>query len=112
MPEELKARYRGEDRDLAEKFQGLAADLAGIANGEAPAPSDLLGAPVLQAWTEVPYAASRLSGQGRGHPRLGDPRNLTTSMAVVVNEQEGWARTLSRYYRLGRRARSPEEPIS
>ncbi|HWA80135.1 MAG TPA: DUF6634 family protein [Acetobacteraceae bacterium] len=111
MPDELKARYRGEDRDLAEKVQGLAADLALIGNGEAPSRSDLLGAPVLQGWSEVPFAATRLTGRGSGHPRLGNPDNLTTSMAVVINEPEGWARTLSRYYRLGRPARNPAEPI-
>lgn len=107
MPDELKARYRGEDRDLAEKFQGLAADLALIGNGEGPGPSDLLGSPILQAWAEVPFAAIRLTGTGKGHPRLGDSEILTTSIAVVVNETERWARTLSRYYRLGRPARNP-----
>ncbi len=111
MPEELKARYRGEERDLAEKIQGLAADLARIGNGEGPSASDLLGSPVLHGWAEVPFAATRLTGRGNGHPRLGNPETLTTSMAVVVNEKEGWARTLSRFYRLGRRARNSIEPI-
>ncbi|HVZ01448.1 MAG TPA: DUF6634 family protein [Dongiaceae bacterium] len=111
IPEELQDRYRGEDRDLAEKVQGLAADLAMIGNGEGPSQSDLLGSPVLQSWAEVPFTATGLTGRGSGHPRLGSPETLTTSIAVVINEREGWARTLSRYYRLARKARTPQEPL-
>jgi hypothetical protein len=104
LPETLKSRFRGEDRSLAEKLAGLAADVAAIRSGEGPRPSDLLGTPVLDNWSLEPFRAHLLAGTVRGHPRLGDSP-VRTTMAVLVDENEGWARTLSRYYRLGRKAK-------
>jgi hypothetical protein len=107
LPDDLKARFRGEDRSLAEKLQGLAFDVAAIRGGEGPMPTDLLGAPVLDDWSLEPFQAQLLAGTARGHPRLGSGP-VRTSMAVLVDENEGWGRTLSRYYRLGRKARRPQ----
>ena len=104
LPEELSARFHGEDRSLAEKLAGLAADVAAIKAGEGPAPTDLLGAPVLDHWSLEPYQAQLLAGNTRGHPRL-RTGPVRTSMAVLVDEDEGWARTLSRFYRLGSKAK-------
>ncbi len=104
LPEELRARFRGEDRSLAEKCAGLAADVAAVRAGLGPTPTDLLGAPVLDDWSLEPYQAQLLAGKARGHPRLGS-QPVRTTMAVLVDEQEGWARTLSRFYRLGRKAK-------
>jgi hypothetical protein len=107
LPDELKARFWGEDRSLAEKLQGLAFDVAAIRGGEGPLPTDLMGAPVLDDWRLEPFQAQLLVGTGRGHPRLGSG-SMRTSIAVLVDENEGWGRTLSRYYRLGRKAKRPQ----
>jgi hypothetical protein len=104
LPDELKDRFHGEARSLAEKLGGLAFDVAAIRGGEGPRPTDLLGAPVLDDWSQEPFQATLLAGSARGHPRLGSNR-VRTTMAVIVDENEGWARTLSRYYRLGQKAK-------
>jgi hypothetical protein len=110
LPETLKSRFRGEDRSLWEKLAGLAADVAAIHSGEGPRPSDLLGTPVLDNWSLEPFRAHLLAGTVRGHPRLGDSP-VRTTMAILVDEDQGWARTLSRFYRLGRKAkRRPVDP--
>ncbi|MDQ7251271.1 DUF6634 family protein [Dongia sedimenti] len=109
LPDELKARFWGEDRSLAEKLQGLAFDVAAIRGGEGPLPTDLMGVPVLDDWSLQPFQAQLLDGTARGHPRLGSGP-VRTSMAVLVDEHEGWGRTLSRYYRLGRKAKRTRAP--
>jgi hypothetical protein len=43
-----------------------------------------------------------LVGAVTGHPHIKDGL-MTTSAVVVMFEWEGWARTASRWYRLGRR---------
>ncbi len=107
LPDDLRSRYWGEDRSLAEKLQGLAFDVAAIRGGEGPQPTDLMGVPVLDDWSLEPFQAQLLAGTARGHPRLGSGP-VRTSLAVLVDEDEGWSRTLSRYYRLGRKAKRPQ----
>jgi hypothetical protein len=107
LPDDLKSRFWGEDRGLAEKLQGLAFDVAAIRGGEGPLPTDLLGVPVLDDWSLEPFQAQLLAGTARGHPRLGSGP-VRTSIAVLADENEGWGRTLSRYYRLGRKAKRPQ----
>ncbi len=73
-----------------------------LANGYSPSLNDLADAPLLVDW-EPRWTATGvmfLVGQVRGHPKLQDGP-CSTSLVLAVDVQEGWARTLSRYYRLG-----------
>lgn len=79
----------------------LAAHLAVIALAEAgPSQSDLAGAPVLDRWIPMLEFTGRvlLCGRVTGHPVLGDD-HIHTSQLFGLGD--GWARTFSRWYRLG-----------
>jgi hypothetical protein len=65
-------------------------------------PEDLADAPLLDDYYIYPHGnAAVLVGKVSGHPTLLDGP-ITTSKVIAVNEQEGWAETLNRTYRLGR----------
>ncbi|MBS1164348.1 MAG: hypothetical protein H6R00_373 [Proteobacteria bacterium] len=66
----------------------------------------LLGeAPILHQWTPAVRPVSCLTGLSSGHPLLpGTARPIVTSEVWLIAPQEGWARTLSRFYRLGKPA--------
>ena len=81
----------------------LAADLQRIADG-GPSPADLRAAPLLDYWRLAHRPEPALIGLVHGHPLLRDGRTTLTSLAVVLDADAGWARTWSRYYRLGRPA--------
>lgn len=77
-------------------------DWQNLANGHSPSPDDLADAPLLVDWEPRWTAAGvmYLVGQVRGHPKLRDgPR--ATSIILAADIDEGWARTISRYYQLG-----------
>ncbi|SCZ46809.1 DUF6634 family protein, partial [Afifella marina] len=94
------------ERDVA-RMEGLAADLRAIHEGRIPTPQDLSDAPLIDRWTFVPISTSALMGHVTGHPRLG-ARKVLTSAVWVGAPDFGFVRTLSRYYRLGRRADETE----
>ncbi|MHA3980900.1 DUF6634 family protein [Halovulum sp. GXIMD14794] len=73
------------------------------ASGIAPAPDTLAAAPLLDPWQvavspRAPVAI--LLGSVTGHPRLPDGP-VETSVLLALDPQGRWARTLSRWYRLG-----------
>lgn len=73
------------------------------AAGAGPSDEDLAEAPILTEWAA---AVSRrghvtLLGVVTGHPRLGTA-SITTSQVIAVDTNLVWARTASRWYRLGR----------
>ncbi|WP_091133625.1 DUF6634 family protein [Microvirga guangxiensis] len=81
----------------------LAADLQSIRDGRGPTATDLRGAPVLGNWRHRFRPAACLVGDVRHHPMLpGMDRPIVTSDIWVLAPDRGWARTLSRWYRLGR----------
>ncbi|WCQ99110.1 DUF6634 family protein [Paracoccus aestuarii] len=68
-----------------------------------PKPEDLAQAPLAELWialvkdgTDLPV----LWGYVTGHPLLGD-RFIRTSPLIGLSREAGWARTFSRWYRLG-----------
>lgn len=68
-----------------------------------PTPEDLAQAPLAELWitrvkdgTDLPV----LWGHVTGHPLLGD-RFIRTSPLIGLSLEAGWARTFSRWYRLG-----------
>lgn len=86
-----------------ETLRTLADDMERLLRGEAPAAELLLRAPCLDRWTVANAASPVLVGTVAGHPSLG-PGPIVTSMVWRIDETASWARTTSRFYRLGRRA--------
>ncbi|TXN22867.1 DUF6634 family protein [Methylobacterium sp. WL9] len=74
--------------------------------GEAPDRHELAAAPLLTHWrrTMVPVIEPALIGRVTDHPQLAGQRTAVTSRLLLLDQTGGWARTLSRIYRLGRPA--------
>ncbi|RWR32603.1 ATP-dependent Lon protease [Sinirhodobacter populi] len=82
----------------------VAAHMPIIALAEAgPSASDLADAPQLDHWMAMREFTGRivLFGDVTGHPLLHDT-GIVTSQLFGIDAKTGWARTLSRWYRLGR----------
>lgn len=79
-------------------------ETARIRSGFVLGEAELADAPLLGGWAVQPFAAGlvRLVGFVSGHPLLPDGC-ITTSAILAADEQAGWARSVSRYYRLGPR---------
>ena len=61
-------------------------------------------APILDEWQLVVRPVPCLVGLSTGHPRLpGERRSIVTSEIFLISESLGWARSYSRWYRLGQR---------
>lgn len=81
----------------------LAEDLRAIRDGSSPTARDLSDAPLLNNWSREVRPVPCLVGYVSDHPRLpGTGRPVMTSDLWVLAEHQGWARTLSRWYLLGR----------
>lgn len=95
----------------ATRLSAVALDLMEIAKRDKLAPSDAIfpnEAPLLESWSLGSRGAACLVGMSYGHPVLhGDRREIITSDLVAFSEALGWARTRSRWYRLGQRATDP-----
>ena len=67
-----------------------------------PSAADLRDAPLLDSWCAgMIEPAPHLFGRVTGHPRLRDGARIFTSPYLQVAVEQRWARTWSRYYRLG-----------
>lgn len=78
--------------------------LRAIAAAEAgPSEADLADAPVLSDWQVAisPGGHVMLWGEVTDHPLLGNA-SIHTSQLIAIDPEAGWARTASRWYRLGR----------
>jgi hypothetical protein len=94
------------DYQLA-RLIALADDMKEICSG---VPPERLAAdpPVLERWVFAHRPARCLAGLSFGHPLLpGEARPIATSDLCLIADDHSWARTLSRWYRLGRPADSP-----
>lgn len=91
--------------DTIRLLRRLIHDLEGI-RAEGYPDSELLDrAPVLSQWSPEIRPVVCLTGLSSGHPLLpGNARPIVTSEAWVIAPQDGWVRTLSRVYRLGKPA--------
>jgi hypothetical protein len=88
------------------RIAAMRRDLARLRQGSRPQPTDLEAVPLLDHWSvrldgnENLFA---LYGVIRRHPRIYDGRFATTSIVVAMDLQGlRWARTVSRFYLLGR----------
>ena len=82
------------------RVEQLAADLELIARGELPSDQDLSSAPFIDARTVALRLVPCFVGIWSNHPRLNGPVVTTTDLWVFAPDLD-WARTLSRFYRLG-----------
>ncbi|WP_367277105.1 DUF6634 family protein [Nitratireductor sp.] len=63
-------------------------------------------APILEQWAPTCRPAPCLTGLSTGHPRLvGADRSIITSDLQLLSSDQTWARTTSRWYRLGTQRR-------
>lgn len=87
--------------NLTARLRGLVDDLDRIAARGAPTPADLKQAPLLVDWRMLmTFSGLCLVGFAAGHPLLGS-KKIATSPVWVLDPELHWARTLSRFYRLG-----------
>ncbi|MBN9236350.1 MULTISPECIES: DUF6634 family protein [Phyllobacteriaceae] len=95
-------RYDPRFEREADRLVTLAADMEKIRNGADP--KELAaGAPILDHWVVAEHSVPYLAGLSSGHPILtGTGRLIATSDLVLVAHDQSWARTRSRFYRLGR----------
>lgn len=86
---------------MANALARLASDVAYLSDNGAPSESMLSSAPILNSWAPAIAPTICLVGSVSGHPRLGCRPLIHTSELFAMDELAGWARTWSRWYRLG-----------
>jgi hypothetical protein len=86
-----------------ERLEKLVEDMRIVASSggqDIPAGQEV---PVLEEWRPAFRPAISLMGLSTGHPELpGRRRAIATSALAMLSEELGWARTESRWYRLGK----------
>lgn len=88
-----------------ERMLSLAADMDRINRGHPPEAMAGDEVPILNQWVLTKRPAYCLAGLATGHPKLpGGNRAIGTSDLWMLSVDGTWARTLSRWYRLGRPA--------
>lgn len=67
-----------------------------------PSPAEIATAPQFELWRPLvsSFGSPVLWGKIIDHPRLGTTM-MTTSRLIAINRAAGWARSLSRWFRLG-----------
>jgi len=94
----------GDLADDAATYRALAADLDKLATGWRPDDAVLAVAPTLLLARYSSRPETCLTGVRVGqHPKLGDAgpgRVCATSGIITMSESEGWARTISRWWRI------------
>ena len=83
----------------ARKYRAIADDLDRIAPGWHPCEDELRDAPRMWEWRVVEYPVPHLVGIVLGHPLLRDGE-IRTSELLTYDPERGYARTVSRFYRL------------
>ena len=87
--------------DLGRRLRALADDCDRLELGRPVSSLLLQKAPLLEDWAPaVTPQGVQLIGHVTGHPLLGD-RPIATSPVWFADPNGAWARTLSRFYRLG-----------
>ncbi|MEH2562181.1 DUF6634 family protein [Bradyrhizobium sp. AZCC 2289] len=87
--------------DLGRRLRALADDCDRLERGRPVSPVVLQKAPLLTDWLPaLTPQGVQLIGRVTGHPRLGDCAAVTTPL-WFADPDGGWARSLSRFYRLG-----------
>lgn len=87
----------------SEDAQRLSVDLRAVEAGITHSLS-LHTAPILESHQMYSRRTACLSGHVFGHPSLANGREIMTSQLMYMDTEFGIARTLNRWYRLGRPA--------
>jgi hypothetical protein len=82
----------------------LLCDLEKLRRSGVPTSSSLSEAPFLDEWSFAHRLVPCLSGYPEGHPTCRSGRMARTSDLWVIAPEQRYARTLTRFYRLGARA--------
>jgi hypothetical protein len=93
---------------LEDRLTKLLRDIRNLRAGELPSSEDLRAAPLIDKWSYGLIPARCIAGSVRGDPILGNRARVHTSELVLIDPEHGWARTWSRYYRLG----TPDGPAT
>jgi hypothetical protein len=91
-------------------LESLVRDMKAIQAGTGPTSTQIENAPLLDAFQVKPYATFCLAGYTKGHPLLGDS-HIHTSQLWAIDPKRHWARTFSRFYRLGDSVRDLREEL-
>jgi hypothetical protein len=97
-PHNLDTLFRELDR--------LATDLRSLKAGKAPSAQELRACPLLDQWSFGFLPAACLVGAVYQHPMLGNRPTIHTSELILIDPAKRWARTWSRFYRLGEQQRN------
>ncbi|MDT3684960.1 MAG: hypothetical protein RO009_07955 [Pseudorhodoplanes sp.] len=112
---EILERRTPEGRTHRERFCEAQKTINMLAQGWRPSASELQHAPNLSAWQPVmlPIGDIILLGFVTGHPYIRDGKFCSTSPLIAYDAQLAeWARTVSRWYRLGAPSRLPKTFIN
>lgn len=86
-----------------DRLLALVADFERVRDGASPEVLANGQAPILDRWAFALRPEPCLAGLSTGHPTLpGQNRKIATSGIWLMSEDRTWARTLSRWYQLGR----------
>lgn len=85
------------------RLSSLLADLERIREGKHPDAPVLADAPRLDRWSMAERRTIALVGTVANHPTIGNGRQVCTSDLWFVAPALGYARTVNRFYALGRR---------
>lgn len=83
-----------------EKTEALLLDLKRFANRQFPTSAELEAASLIDEYQIAPRELPALRGRTYKHPLLGSTSVMTTELWAIAPSL-GWARTWSRFYRLG-----------
>ncbi|OYR15237.1 DUF6634 family protein [Brucella thiophenivorans] len=91
--------------EMIELLQNLLEDLKSLRDGNELNSEVLSKSPVLNGWSQTTRSTACLEGVVQEHPRLGKSKVILTSDLYYLDPEMRFARTLSRYYRLGKPAK-------
>lgn len=95
-------QFPGDNLEVTiEKLRRLTSDLSRIRSGRGPTRAEIVGAPVLDWWAIGVRPAPCLVGAAHGHPILREQNRIVTSELFAIDTSRGFARTYSRFYKLG-----------
>jgi hypothetical protein len=100
---ESKPPFRNIQVDI-DRLKSLVSDLERARDGEHPDRRLIEAAPILDNWQLAHRNELCLVGTVSGHPKITNGRANLTSGLWLLSRQHGYARTLSRWYELGRQA--------
>jgi hypothetical protein len=86
---------------LEHSLTKLLCDIRGAQKGDIPTAINVGDAPTIDDWSYGLIPAQCLAGFVRQHPALGNHTPIHTSQLLFIDPTRSWARTWSRYYRLG-----------